>query len=494
MNTENGQGDGGEFGQGSSGRGSSGRSLLAWVGRSTAAVAAVLGLGSLAALGGPSAGADSRGGAGPARHVSGSCTGNLPSGTVVGMAATSDDGGYWIANRYGQVVACGDAADFGSLGIAPSHPIEGIAATPDGGGFWLVATDGGIFSFGDAQFYGSTGAISLNRPVVGMAATPTGHGYWLVAADGGIFSFGDAQFYGSTGSLQLNAPIVGMAATRTGAGYWLVATDGGIFTFGDGQFFGSMGAIPLNRPVVGMSLDRTTGGYWLVAADGGIFSFNAPFFGSTGSIVLNQPIVGMESNTSGSAYRFVASDGGVFDFGDPFFGSAVAPALPSCTVTISDPAPSAGATETASVQSTVAEAPVSLSLFYKTVTTPHTGSTDGSGTRPSPSTSAVRPRGSPWMSSSMWAVAPHLARRASPRCDRCRQRRRRPPGGWRPGPSGRGPDPCLIPPAMPSTPRTSTATGPRPIRCGTSPTISTSWVGTGQSRAIRGSGSIPTWG
>lgn len=36
-------------------------------------------------------------------------------------------------------------------------------------------------------------------------------------------------------------------------------------------------------------------------------------------------------------------------------------------------------TETASVQSTVAEAPVSLSLLYKTVTTSHTGSTDGSG-------------------------------------------------------------------------------------------------------------------
>ena len=361
-------------------RGNSGRPFLERFGRSAAAVStvAVLGLVSLTTLGGSSAGADSRG-TGRSSHSSDACTGNLPSGTVVGMAATSDDGGYWIVNRYGQVVACGDAANLGSLGIAPTHPIEAIAATPDGGGFWLVATDGGIFSFGDAQFYGSTGAIRLNKPVVGMTPTKSGHGYWLVAADGGIFTFGDAQFYGSTGSLQLNAPIVAMATTSTGAGYWLVATDGGIFTFGDGQFYGSMGAVPLNRPVVGMSLDTATGGYWLVAADGGIFSFNAPFFGSTGSIVLNQPIVGMESNGSGSAYRFVASDGGVFDFGDPFFGSAVAPSPPSCTVTISNPSPAAGTTETASVQSTVAEAPVTASLFYKTVTSSHAGSTDGAG-------------------------------------------------------------------------------------------------------------------
>ena len=34
-------------------------------------------------------------------------------------------------------------------------PIVGMAATSDGGGYWLVGTDGGIFSYGDAHFYGS---------------------------------------------------------------------------------------------------------------------------------------------------------------------------------------------------------------------------------------------------------------------------------------------------------------------------------------------------
>ncbi len=120
-----------------------------------------------------------------------------------------------------------------------NRPIVGMAATPDGKGYWLAASDGGIFTFGDASFYGSTGGMQLNRPIVGMAATPDGKGYWLVASDGGIFTFGDASFYGSTGGMQLNRPIVGMAATPDGKGYWLVASDGGIFTFGDASFYGS---------------------------------------------------------------------------------------------------------------------------------------------------------------------------------------------------------------------------------------------------------------
>jgi hypothetical protein len=114
-----------------------------------------------------------------------------------------------------------------------------MAATPDDGGYWLVASDGGIFSFGDAAYFGSTGNIHLNKPIVGMAATPDGGGYWLVASDGGIFTFGDAPYLGSTGNIHLNKPIVSMAAAPDGGGYWLMASDGGVFTFGDAMFEGS---------------------------------------------------------------------------------------------------------------------------------------------------------------------------------------------------------------------------------------------------------------
>ncbi len=245
---------------------------------------------------------------------------------VVGMAASHDAKGYWLAGADGAIYRFGDAVDYGSMGGQPlNRPIVGLASTADGQGYWEVAGDGGIFSFGDAAFYGSTGDLVLNKPVVGMVSTADDRGYWMVASDGGVFSYGDAVFHGSTGSIHLNQPVVGMTATPDGGGYWLVAADGGIFAFGDAGFYGSMGSAHLNQPVVGMSRSPDGGGYRLVAADGGIFSFgDAPFYGSTGSLVLNRPVVGMATTADGGGYWMVAADGGIFAFGDaPFYGSPV---------------------------------------------------------------------------------------------------------------------------------------------------------------------------
>ena len=250
---------------------------------------------------------------------------------MVGLAATRDDGGYWIANAQGFVVACGDAPYLGNVPTTPVRPIVGIAPTPDGGGYYLVGSDGGVFSFGDAHFQGSASGMSLNKPVVGIAVDPATGGYWLVASDGGIFAY-NAPFYGSAGALRLNQPVVGIAEANGGGGYWLVASDGGIFAY-NAPFYGSTGSIRLNKPVVGMGSDLASGGYWLVASDGGIFAYNAPFYGSTGSIRLNKPVVGMEANVAGTGYRFVASDGGVFRFGTAgFYGSAVVPPPPITSV------------------------------------------------------------------------------------------------------------------------------------------------------------------
>jgi hypothetical protein len=307
------------------------------------------------------------------------CSGYLPTGSVVGIATTPDDGGYWIVNNTGNVVACGDAPSFGSLGVAPTHPIVGIAATPDGAGYYLVASDGGIFTFGDALFRGSTGSLRLNRPVVGMGVDPATGGYWLVASDGGIFSFG-APFRGSTGSLRLNQPVVGMSVDPATGGYWLVASDGGIFSFG-APFRGSTGSLRLNQPVVGMSVDAATGGYRLVASDGGIFTFSASFLGSTGSLRLSRPVVGMESAASGSGYRLVASDGGVFTFGSSrFFGSTVSPfPIGICTATMSNPNPPGGSTETVTIRSTVPNAPIIVTTNSKIKSKTYGGLTNASG-------------------------------------------------------------------------------------------------------------------
>ena len=55
-------------------------------------------------------------------QVSATCDGTVPSGSVIGMAETSDGGGYWIATNYGAVVACGDAPFLGSADTNHNFP------------------------------------------------------------------------------------------------------------------------------------------------------------------------------------------------------------------------------------------------------------------------------------------------------------------------------------------------------------------------------------
>jgi dienelactone hydrolase len=240
--------------------------------------------------------------------------------TVVGMAPTSDAGGYWIAWSDGAVRPFGDAPSLGGAIGTPS-PIVAISRTPSGRGYWLVSKSGLVYPFGDAVNHGGLSTVRLNAPIVAMADDPVTGGYWLLGGDGGVFSF-DAPFYGSTGNIRLVAPAVGMTATLDGKGYYFAAADGGVFTYGDARFDGSMGGHPLNKPVVGMAVDFQTDGYWLDASDGGIFSFNAPFEGSTGNIRLNQPCVAMAAQPFAPGYWLVAADGGIFTFGSAaFYGS-----------------------------------------------------------------------------------------------------------------------------------------------------------------------------
>ena len=51
-------------------------------------------------------------------------------------------------------------------------PVVGMSATPDGTGYWLAAADGGVFAFGSAPFDGSMAGRPLAAPVVGIATYP----------------------------------------------------------------------------------------------------------------------------------------------------------------------------------------------------------------------------------------------------------------------------------------------------------------------------------
>ena len=211
---------------------------------------------------------------------------------VVGLAASRDSGGYWLAGRDGNVYALGDAGlqspfaptSLPAEHITPARPIIGIVPTADssggigagtgGLGYWLFSSSGGVFNFGDAPFKGSTGNLRLNAPVVGMAATADGAGYWLVAADGGVFNFGDAAFFGSLGAKKINKPIVAIIPTTDGHGYALISAGGGVFNFGDSAFAGSLGNQHLSAPIVG-ARSAAGPGYWMVDANGKVYNFGS---------------------------------------------------------------------------------------------------------------------------------------------------------------------------------------------------------------------------
>jgi hypothetical protein len=97
-----------------------------------------------------------------------------------------------------------------------NQPIVGMAATPDGKGYWLAASDGGIFTFGDAGYFGSAPASSGRGNVVALASAANGQGYWVTGGDGGIDPFGAALSEGSMAGRALNRPIVGFAAEPQG--------------------------------------------------------------------------------------------------------------------------------------------------------------------------------------------------------------------------------------------------------------------------------------
>ncbi len=93
-----------------------------------------------------------------------------------------------------------------------TRPVVGMAATHDDGGYWLVAADGGVFP--SATPSTSVPPATSSGPAGGgLLPGPGGGGYWLAAADGGLFTFGDAAFDGSMGGTPLAAPVVGGSST-----------------------------------------------------------------------------------------------------------------------------------------------------------------------------------------------------------------------------------------------------------------------------------------
>ncbi len=129
-------------------------------------------------------------------------------------------------------------SEIGSVRLAQAAPTPavGIARTSDNGGYWIATRDGAVYSYGNARYHGGANGIP-HAPIVGIAATSTGSGYWLVASDGAIYSFGDAQYKGGANGIP-HAPIVDMADRSDNGGYWELADDGAIYAYGTASYYG----------------------------------------------------------------------------------------------------------------------------------------------------------------------------------------------------------------------------------------------------------------
>ena len=215
-------------------------------------------------------------------------------GEIVGIAATADGNGYWLAGADGGVFSYGDAKFFGSIAPAAEQADRGhrdhrrrqrvladrrrrrrlhlrrrggAVEQPTAGheaqrprrrrgpalGTWSSPPGTAACSPSAAPpYHGSTGDGRLNKPVVGIVSTADGNGYWLIGADGGVFAFGDAAAPSSNPlpGMKLNAPVVG--AARAGAsGLELTAGDGGVFALGGAPYLGSMAGHSLAAACLG---------------------------------------------------------------------------------------------------------------------------------------------------------------------------------------------------------------------------------------------------
>jgi len=225
------------------------------------------------------------------------------------MAATTDGGGYWVADTNGDVTAYGDAPQYPPSSI-PSASVTAMTSVPGTSGYLVLASDGTLVAVG-AAIPGTTGAVGSACDAIAVVATPDGGGYWIALSSGVVLNGGDARPYGNTPPLSGGVAIDGMATTPDGKGYWLVSSTGGVFAFGDANFHGAI-TTHLGSPIVAIASTKDGKGYWLFASNGYVFAFNASFYGSGPP---SSPLVAVSIDAAGTGYWIVNAMGVVSPFG-----------------------------------------------------------------------------------------------------------------------------------------------------------------------------------
>jgi len=223
---------------------------------------------------------------------------------VVGIVPTSGHGGYWLDASDGGVFSYGDTQFYGSipgLGLHPAGsglpnslnaPIVGMVASSDDGGYFMVASDGGVFAFGDAHFAGSCPGIGgCSGAAVAVMPDASGNGYWLVTQSGNVYTFGDASYHGGPGNT--GSPVTSAVRTPNGGGYWILTANGTVYDYGNaGNYGDAAGAFGGLNPATAIFTTSDGGGYWIASANGTVDQYgDAPNDGGMSGTHLNGLII-----------------------------------------------------------------------------------------------------------------------------------------------------------------------------------------------------------
>jgi hypothetical protein len=195
------------------------------------------------------------------------------SAPAVGLAATPDSRGYYVAHADGTVTRAGDAVAEPRPRGLPTHPagIVGIALDPVTGGYWLADADGTVYG-ANATVLGSLAGTPHSGTVVAIASTPVGLGYYLVTSTGQVFTFGHAQNFGGLPPGAGGQAITAMAVTPDGLGYYLLSGAGAITTYGDAVTYGPSVA-GVSGLAVGIAVSPDGHGYVVTTSGGQVLPY-----------------------------------------------------------------------------------------------------------------------------------------------------------------------------------------------------------------------------
>ncbi len=110
-------------------------------------------------------------------------------------------GGYWLYSARGNVYEPRGTPWYGSPVAAQvdTSAIVGMAATLDGKGYWLATSTGAVYAYGDAA---ALPTPAHGQPIAGIVASPAG-GYWLYSARGNVYEPRGTPWYGSPVAAQV---------------------------------------------------------------------------------------------------------------------------------------------------------------------------------------------------------------------------------------------------------------------------------------------------